>query len=174
MKHLKAGATLAFALTLSACGGAGSGGNGAAGGNAAGAPSAAADAAAANGDPRIEMSNPGSDRLKGLGPLNQRIGLLRAIRQSGIRCPGVLTGRYQQQYQSLAMWVALCGNGKHYAVFIAPTEALEVRDCAEHAQLNLPRCRPTPPLPRDPQGPPSTEPDANQINAANANLANAQ
>jgi hypothetical protein len=171
MKHLKAGATLALALALSACGGgAGSGGNGSASGNA-GSAEAAADAAPANGDMRIEIANPGSDQLKGLGPLNQRIGLLRAIRQSGIRCPGVLTGRYQQQYQSLAMWVALCGNGKHYAVFIAPTEDVQVRDCAEHAQLNLPACQPTPPLPRDPQGPPGSEPDANAINAANANLA---
>jgi hypothetical protein len=169
MKHLKAGAALALTLALPACGGgAGSGGNGSAGGNAGSAEMADA---AATGDPRIEMSNPGSDRLKGLGPLNQRIGLLRAIRQSGIRCPGVLSGRYQQQYQSLAMWVALCGNGKHYAVFIAPTEDVQVRDCTEHAQLNLPACQPTPPLPRDPQGPAGSEPDANAINAANANLA---
>ena len=167
MKHLKAGATLALALALSACGGTAGDGNGSAGGNATGAAAAAAE----NGDMRIDIANPGSDQLKGLGPLNQRIGLLRAIRQSGIRCPGVLTGRYQQQYQSLAMWVALCGNGKHYAVFIAPTEDVQVRDCTEHAQLNLPACQPTPPLPRDPQGPPGSETDVNAINGANANLA---
>lgn len=122
----------------------------------------------------INIANPGSDRLKGLSPLNQRVGLLRAIQQSGIRCPGVLTLAYQQQYQNLAMWVALCGNGRHYAVFIAPTEDLQVRDCREHAQLRLPACRPTPPLPPDPQAPPGTEPDLDLINAANANLTNAQ
>jgi hypothetical protein len=154
MKQLTAGAALALALALTACGGEAS--NGAARGA------------------QISIANEGSDRLKALNPLNQRIGLLRAIQQSGIRCPGgVLTGAYQQQYENLAMWVALCGNGKHYAVFIAPTEAVEVRDCAEHAQLELPRCRPTPPLARDPQAPPGTEPDLNTINAANANLANA-
>jgi hypothetical protein len=161
MTHLKAGAALALALALSACGG-GSGSSGEANGAAAG------DAAA---DARIEIANPGSDQLKALSPLNKRVGLLRAIRQSGIRCPGVLTGAYQQQYRDLAMWVALCGNGKYYAVFIAPTDDVQVRECTEHAQLGLPACRPAPPLPRDPQGPPGTEPDLNLINAANANLA---
>ncbi len=155
MKHLKVGAVLLLALAATACGETGQS-NGA-------------------GDPQINIASEGSERLKALSPLNQRITLLRAIQQSRISCPrGVLTGAYQQQYQNLAMWVALCGNGKHYAVFIAPTEDVQVRDCAEHAQLNLPRCRPTPPLPRDPQGPPNSEPDANLINAANANLANAQ
>jgi len=80
--------------------------------------------------------------LKALNPLNRRIGLLRAIQQSGFRCRGgVLTGAYQQQYQNLSMWVALCGDGKNYAVFIAPTDDIQVRDCTEHAQLNLPLCR---------------------------------
>ena len=82
-----------------------------------------------------------------------------------------MTGAYQQQYQNLAMWVALCGDGKNYAVFIAPTDDIQVRDCTEHAQLNLPLCRRVPPMPHDPQTPPSAEPDLNLINAANANLA---
>ncbi len=155
MKHLRAGAALLLAIATASCGETGQS-NGA-------------------GNPQINIAVEGSERLKALSPLNQRIGLLRAIQQSRISCPGgVLTGAYQQQHQNLAMWVALCGNGKHYAVFIAPTDDVQVRDCAEHTQLSLPRCRPTPPLPRDPQGPPNTEPDANLIDAANANLANAQ
>jgi hypothetical protein len=151
MQQFKAAAAFALALALSACGD---------------------TSAPGNGGIQINIANEGSDRLKALNPMNQRIGLLHAIQQSDIACPGgVLTGAYQQQYQNLAMWVALCGNGKHYAVFIAPTEDLEVRDCAEHAQLHLPRCRPTPPLPHDPQTPRTAEPDLNIINAANANLA---
>ena len=125
-----------------------------------------------NGGIQINVASEGSERLKGLNPLNRRIGLLRAIQQSGFRCRGgVLTGAYQQQYQNLAMWVALCGDGKNYAVFIAPTDDIQVRDCTEHAQLNLPLCRRVPPMPHDPQTPPNAEPDLNQINAANANLA---
>jgi hypothetical protein len=118
------------------------------------------------------MANEGSDRLKALNPMNKRVGLLRAIQQSGFRCRGgVLTGAYQQQYQNLSMWVALCADGKNYAVFIAPSEDLQVRDCAEHAQLSLPACRPVQPLPADPQTPRGAEPSTDLINAANANLA---
>ena len=152
MKHLTAAAALALALALAACGDTSPPGN---------------------GGVQINIANEGSDRLKALNPMNKRIGLLRAIQQSGFRCRGgVLTGAYQQQWQeNLAMWVALCGDGKNYAVFIAPSEDVQVRDCTEHAQLNLPACRPVPPLPHDPQTPRGAEPDLALINAANANLA---
>ena len=151
MKYLAAGSILPLALALAACGD---------------------TTPPGNGGIQINVANAGSDQLKTLNPLNRRIGLLRAIQQSGMRCRGgVLTGAYQQQYQNLAMWVALCADGKNYAVFIAPTDDVQVRDCTEHAQLNLPACRRVPPLPHDPQTPANAEPDLNLINAANANLA---
>ena len=152
MKHLWAGAASALALALSACGDTSPPANGS--------------------SAEIRIANPGSDRLKALNPMNKRVGLIRAIHQSGFACRGgVLTGAYQQQHQNLAMWVALCADGKNYAVFIAPTEDVQVRNCAEHAQLNLPACRPVQPLPRDPQTPVNAEPNTDLINAANANLA---
>ena len=124
MTHLKAGALFALALALSACGD---------------------TSPPANGTGQIAIANEGSDRLKALNPLNKRIGLLRAIQQSGFACRGgVLTGAYQQQYQNLAMWVALCADGKNYAVFIAPTDDVQVRNCSEHEQLSLPACRRVP------------------------------
>jgi hypothetical protein len=151
MKSLTAGILFPLALGLAACGDTSPPGN---------------------GGIQINIANEGSERLKALNPLNKRIGLLRAIQQSGMRCRGgVLTGAYQQQYQNLAMWVALCADGKNYAVFIAPTDDIQVRDCTEHAQLGLPACRRVPPLPHDPQTPPSAEPNTDLINAANANLA---
>ncbi|HVQ08151.1 MAG TPA: hypothetical protein VMS43_06920 [Allosphingosinicella sp.] len=122
--------------------------------------------------PAITIANPGSDRLKTLSPLNQRIGLLHAITQSGKRCGRVLTGVYQQRHENLAMWVAICEGGKAWAVFIAPTEDIQVSDCAEHRQLGLPLCRPVPPLPADPGAPPGTEVNASEIEAANRNLTN--
>ncbi len=150
MKYLAA-CTIPLALALAACGDTSPPGN---------------------GGVQINIANEGSDRLKALNPMNKRIGLLRAIQQSGMRCRGgVLTGAYQQQYQNLSMWVALCADGKNYAVFIAPTDDIQVRDCTEHAQLGLPACRRVPPLPHDPQTPPNAEPNADLINAANANLA---
>ncbi|HYD14222.1 MAG TPA: hypothetical protein VEC11_15360 [Allosphingosinicella sp.] len=152
MTHLKAGALFALALTLSACGD--------------------TTPPPANGAGHIAIANEGSDRLKALNPMNKRVGLLRAIQQSGFACRGgVLTGAYQQQYQNLAMWVALCADGKNYAVFIAPTDDVQVRNCSEHEQLSLPACRRVAPLPHDPQTPPTAEPNLDQINAANANLA---
>ena len=153
MKSLTTGTAVALALALAGCG----------------------DTTPPNAQaPAIAIANPGSDRLKGLSPLNQRIGLLHAITQSGKRCGRVLTGAYQQQYQNMAMWVAVCEGGKVWAVFIAPTEDLQVRDCAEHRQLGLPLCRPVPPLPADPNAPAGTEVNASEIDAANANLTNGQ
>jgi hypothetical protein len=84
----------------------------------------------------------------------------------------VQTAAYQQQWQqNLAMWVAICADGKNYAVFISPNDDVQVRDCTENAQLSLPACRRVPPLPHDPRTPPAAEPNLNLITAANANLA---
>jgi hypothetical protein len=110
-------------------------------------------APATNEAQAIRIANPGSDRLKQATPLNQRIALMRAIRDSGKRCRRVDALGYQQDYRQLAMWVALCDDGRHWAVFIAPNEDLQVRDCREHAQLDLPVCRPVPPVPPDPDFP---------------------
>ncbi|HST35672.1 MAG TPA: hypothetical protein VLK25_03470 [Allosphingosinicella sp.] len=111
--------------------------------------------------PKIRIANPGSDRLKALSPIYPRVALVDVIRRNGKRCQRVERLAYQQDYQQLAMWVALCDNGKHWAVFIAPNDDVQVRDCEQHAQLGLPVCRPLPPLPHDPNAPPSAEP-ANQ------------
>lgn len=108
----------------------------------------------------IRVANPGSDRLKALSPLNQRIGLVRAIRDSGRRCRRVDALGYQQEYRQLAMWVALCNDGRHWAIFIAPNEDIQVRDCRENAQLGLPVCRPVAPLPPDPNAPPNAQSNA--------------
>jgi hypothetical protein len=113
------------------------------------------------------MANPGSDRLKALSPLNQRIGLMRAIRDSGKRCHRVDALGYQEQFRDLAMWVALCDDGRHWAIFIAPNEDIQVRDCSQNAQLDLPQCRPVAPLPPDPNAPPSSNA---ATNAASANM----
>ncbi len=113
----------------------------------------------------IRIENPGSDRLQALTPLNQRIGLMRAIRANGKRCPRVERGAYQQDYQGMAMWVARCGDGRHWAVYIAPNEDVQVRDCSEAGQLGLPQCRPVPPMPPDPTAPPSTQGNAAAGNA---------
>ena len=121
-------------------------------------------APASNEAGAVRMANPGSDRLKALSPLNQRIGLVRAIRDSGKRCRRVDALAYQQEYRQLAMWVALCNHGRHWAIFIAPNEDIQVRDCRENAQLGLPVCRPVAPMPPDP----NAQPNAQSNTATNA------
>lgn len=102
---------------------------------------------AGNGNaPRIRMKNEHHEELLRLTPDLQRIGLMRAIRQTGNRCQRVDNAGYQQEYRNMRMWVALCGEeAKHYAIYIAPNGDVQVRDCAQAGQLALPRCRPLPP-----------------------------
>ncbi|HEV7660042.1 MAG TPA: hypothetical protein VGO55_09375 [Allosphingosinicella sp.] len=152
MKSFTVGTALALALAVSGCG----------------------DTMPPNEQaPAIRIANPGSDRLKALSPINQRAGLMRAIRGARESCSRIVGLAYQQQYRDLAMWVALCPEGRNWAVFIAPDESVQVRACGEAAQLSLPACRPVAPLPPDPTLP-IGDINANELEAANANLTNAQ
>ena len=92
--------------------------------------------------PPTKITNPYHDRLAGLTPDMQRLGVMRAIRDNGKRCQRVEAVRYQQDYRQLALWVALCNDGRHWAVFIAPNGDTQVRACTEMRQLDLPQCRP--------------------------------
>jgi hypothetical protein len=111
---------------------------------------------------RIRVANPDSDRLKTLSPVMQRLALMRAIRQTRHRCRRVVGGAYQEYYRDMEMWVALCDDGKHWSIFIAGNSDVQVRDCAQHAQLGLPVCRPVAPMPPDPMDPV----DNPQVNAS--------
>jgi hypothetical protein len=104
------------------------------------------------------IANPDSERLKTVSPLMQRLTLMRAIRQTRHRCHRVEAGAYQQYYRDMEMWVALCDDGHHWAVFIAGNSDVQVRDCAESAQLGLPQCRPVAPMPPDPLDPGRSSP----------------
>jgi len=90
----------------------------------------------------IKIANPYQDQLLALTPFYQRLTLMRAIRDNGNRCPRVEAGRYQEDYRNLALWVALCGDGRYWAVFIAPNGDTQVRQCTQMRQLGLPPCRP--------------------------------
>lgn len=108
----------------------------------------AADLAENSNTPRIKMKNEHHEALERLSPDLQRIGLMRAIRQTGNRCQRVDNVGYQQEYRDMRMWVAQCGpQPKNWAIFIAPNGDVQVRDCAQAGQLSLPRCEPPPPTP---------------------------
>lgn len=89
-----------------------------------------------------KIANPGHEELNALSPANQRLGVMRAIRDNGNRCRRVEAAAYQQDYRNLAMWVALCDDGRHWALFIAPNRDTQVRNCADARELGLPQCRP--------------------------------
>ncbi len=82
------------------------------------------------------------DRLMTLSPQMQRLTLMRAVRDNGRRCGRVEAGRYQEEYRNMSLWVALCEDGRHFGVFIAPNGDTQVRECTEMRQLELPQCRP--------------------------------
>ena len=92
--------------------------------------------------PATKIANPYHDRLLALSPQMQRLTLMRAVRDNGKRCGRVEAGRYQQDYENLALWVALCEDGRHWGIFIAPNGDTQVRQCTEMRQLELPQCRP--------------------------------
>ena len=114
---------------------------------------ACGDIAPKDMDNGIHVANPDSDRMKAASPLDQRLALMRAIRQTGNRCHRVVTGAYQRYYRGMEMWVALCDEGRHWAIFIAGNSDVQVRDCAQAEQLGLPLCRPVAPMPPDPLDP---------------------
>lgn len=118
---------------------------------------ACGDIVPSQSDNGIRIANPDSDRLKAASPLDQRLALMRAIRQTGHHCHRVATGAYQQYYRGMEMWVALCDEGTHWAIFIAGNSDVQVRDCAESQQLGLPLCRPVAPMPPDPLDPASRQ-----------------
>ncbi len=96
----------------------------------------------------IRVANPHHDQLVALSEPMQRLGLMRAIRDSGRRCTRVEAAAYQQEHRGMEMWVALCDDGRHWGIFIAPNGDIQTRNCAEHNQLDLPQCRPlTPAVP---------------------------
>ena len=96
---------------------------------------------------QIKVANPGHEALLKLTGLNQRLALMRALRDNGRRCTRVDGARYQEDYRGMVMWVALCSDQRHWAIFIAPNGDTQVRLCTDLAQLRLPECQPVEPAP---------------------------
>ncbi|MFN3943498.1 MAG: hypothetical protein ACK4K7_01045 [Allosphingosinicella sp.] len=97
------------------------------------------------GEPRnvtsIRVENEHHDGLLALSEPMRNLALMRAIRDNGMRCRRVDKGAYQEDHLNMPMWVARCEDNREWQVFIAATGDLQVRNCAEAAQLGLPECR---------------------------------
>jgi len=89
----------------------------------------------------IAIASEYQKRLLALDDVNRGLALKRAIQDSGQRCRRVEANAYQEDYQALHMWRARCDDSGDWALFIAPNGDVQVRPCADAAQLGLPGCR---------------------------------
>lgn len=89
----------------------------------------------------IRASTPYVDQLRALGEMNRGLALRRAIQDSGEACKKVDVSGYQEDYRNMSMWTARCSDSGDWALFIAPNGDVQVRDCDDTVQLELPACR---------------------------------
>jgi hypothetical protein len=102
---------------------------------------------AAPGATKIRIQNRPHERLMGLSDELRRVALVRAIRDTGNRCPHRVEPNpvHQGEYRGMALWTARCDNNQQYAIFIAANENVQVRRCQDMERLSLPACRELPP-----------------------------
>ena len=103
-------------------------------------------------DVPIVVRSEGQQRLHTLNDLNRAIALKRASYASGSTCRRVTESGYVQEHGNLSMWTASCDDGRAWGIFVAPDETVQVRPCADLAQLKLPACV-IAPKPSEPSAP---------------------
>jgi hypothetical protein len=92
---------------------------------------------------QVTVSNPFQDKLLALKDVDRNLALRRGIQDDEGQCARITAAAYQQDYRGMAMWVADCSD-RDWAVYIAPSGAVQARACDEARQLGLPECRPIP------------------------------
>jgi len=104
---------------------------------------------------QVTIRNRPHEQLMAMRDELRRIGLVRAIRDSGYRCPRRVEPNpvYQGDFRGMAYWTARCDDNRQYAIFIAPNEDVQVRRCEEMGRLGLPACRELPPAEPAPERP---------------------
>ena len=88
----------------------------------------------------IAVRSAEQNALHKLSPDMLKVGLRRALYDSGRTCQTVTEAGYVQEYGNLSMWTASCNSGRSYAIFVGPDGSAQVRDCAEMQALKLPAC----------------------------------
>lgn len=89
----------------------------------------------------ISVRSAEQNALHKLSPDMLKIGLRRALYDSGRTCQTVTEAGYVQEYGNLSMWTASCNSGRSYAIFVGPNGSAQVRDCTELERLRLPACK---------------------------------
>ncbi|HJR83433.1 MAG TPA: hypothetical protein VJ775_05855 [Sphingomicrobium sp.] len=88
----------------------------------------------------IAVRSAEQNALHKLSPDMLKVGLRRALYDSGRTCQTVTEAGYVQEFGNLSMWTASCNSGRSYAIFVGPDGSAQVRDCAEMQALKLPAC----------------------------------
>ena len=88
----------------------------------------------------IAVRSAEQNALHKLSPDMLKVGLRRALYDSGRTCQTVTEAGYVQEYGNLSMWTASCNSGRSYAIFVGPDGSAQVRDCSEMQALKLPAC----------------------------------
>ena len=88
----------------------------------------------------IAVRSAEQNALHKLSPDMLKVGLRRALYDSGRTCQTVTEAGYVQEFGNLSMWTASCNSGRRYAIFVGPDGSAQVRDCAEMQALKLPAC----------------------------------
>lgn len=86
-----------------------------------------------------------SRRLAALDELSRYATLRRVIATSGQPCRRVESAAPRGRYRNLVMWAVRC-TSVDFGLFIGPDSSVQVRRCAQLAQLKLPPCN-LPPRP---------------------------
>jgi hypothetical protein len=81
-----------------------------------------------------------SDRVARLTEIQRLAVMRRAVLDAGEACQRPTEARIRGGYKNMIMWTARCAPAGDYAVFIGPNALVQVRDCAQAAQLKLPAC----------------------------------
>jgi hypothetical protein len=91
---------------------------------------------------KVTVHNDYVEKLQQLSELNRGLGLRRAILDTpGGKCKKVDYSGFQQDYRNLSVWVVRCSDGNDWALFIAPSSDVQVRNCRDMKKLALPECR---------------------------------
>ena len=116
----------------------------------------------------IVVRSQAQDQLHQLDDMNRAIALRRAIFDSGSRCKRVTESGYVTEHGNLSMWTASCDDGRRWAIFVAPDESVQVRNCEGLADIGLPEC-----VIREPARPATEADGAESSNVADSTAENA-
>lgn len=93
----------------------------------------------------IEVRSAAQNQLRQLNELNRAIALKRAIRDSGSSCLRVTASGFVGRYKNMDYWTATCEDEfdrtRDWALFIGADDSVQVRLCADVAEVGLPACK---------------------------------